>query len=57
MYIERINKHSFEINVEEPIYFNDSFTIEEITLELNSWLEKKIFKNPDQWIWSHNRWK
>ena len=19
--------------------------------------EKKIIKNPDQWIWTHNRWK
>ena len=20
-------------------------------------LEKMILKNPDQWIWTHNRWK
>ena len=57
MYIERINKYSFKIHVEEPIQFNKSDTIEEITLNLNSWLEKKIYQNPSQWIWSHNRWK
>ena len=21
------------------------------------WLEKKIEQSPDQWIWTHNRWK
>ena len=24
---------------------------------VNEILEKMIVKNPDQWIWSHNRWK
>ena len=32
-------------------------TIENITLKLNQIFEKMIIKNPDQWIWSHNRWK
>ena len=32
-------------------------TIEEITLFLNSILEKMILKNPEQWIWTHDRWK
>ena len=31
--------------------------IEEITDELNIELEKMIIQNPEQWIWSHNRWK
>ena len=25
--------------------------------KLNSLLERMILQNPDQWIWSHNRWK
>lgn len=57
MHIERINKYFFKINVENPIYFNEALSIDEITLHLNLWIEKKIKKNPDQWIWSHNRWK
>ena len=57
MHIERVNKYSFIINVDNPMNFNDSLTVEEISLQLNSWLEKKIKKNPSQWIWSHNRWK
>ncbi|MDP6384168.1 MAG: hypothetical protein QF385_13185 [SAR324 cluster bacterium] len=28
-----------------------------MTDELNKILEKMILKKPDQWIWSHNRWK
>ena len=31
--------------------------IEVITLRLNKILEEMILKNPDQWIWTHNRWK
>ena len=37
--------------------FENSQTIENITLKLNQSLEKMIIKNPNQWIWSHNRWK
>ena len=28
-----------------------------LTQHLNAVLEKMILKNPNQWIWSHNRWK
>ena len=28
-----------------------------ITIQINQIIEKMIIKNPDQWIWSHNRWK
>jgi KDO2-lipid IV(A) lauroyltransferase len=40
-----------------PIKFDKNETIEEITSNLNRWLEKMILHNPNQWIWSHNRWK
>ena len=29
----------------------------EITKKLNQVLEKLINENPNQWIWTHNRWK
>ena len=32
-------------------------SVESITLDLNKILEKMIIKNPEQWIWTHNRWK
>ena len=36
---------------------NQNDSIEIISETLNRWLEKKILNNPNQWIWSHNRWK
>ena len=29
----------------------------EVTKKLNQVLEIMIKENPDQWIWTHNRWK
>ena len=57
IYIERINGVYFKMTISKPISFNKESTIEEITLHLNKWLEKMILINPDQWIWSHDRWK
>jgi len=57
IYIERINKLNYKMSVNNPITFNETSTIEGITVDLNNWLEKMIRKNPSQWIWSHDRWK
>ena len=57
IYIERINGVYFKMTVSKPISLDKEFTIEEITLNLNKWLEKMILINPGQWIWSHGRWK
>tara|TARA_S200000501_G_scaffold223543_1_gene209661 strand:- start:669 stop:1532 length:864 start_codon:yes stop_codon:yes gene_type:complete len=57
IYIQRKNDIYFEMNIEDPIYFNEKDDIENITLKLNAWLEKKILINPEQWIWTHNKWK
>tara|TARA_B100000700_G_scaffold139080_1_gene155143 strand:- start:229 stop:1089 length:861 start_codon:yes stop_codon:yes gene_type:complete len=57
IYIERINNIYFKMTVNKPIIYDKITTLEEITLDLNKKLEKMILLNPDQWIWSHNRWK
>ena len=57
VHIERKNKYFFKVNIEQPIKFDETKTLDQITLSLNNWLEKKIIKKEDQWIWSHNRWK
>jgi len=57
IYIERINGVYFKMTINKPISFDKESTIEEITLNLNKWLEKMILINPGQWIWSHGRWK
>ena len=57
IYIERIDKINFKMTINNPIMFEQNLTIEEITEKLNKWLENKILQNPEQWIWSHGRWK
>jgi Kdo2-lipid IVA lauroyltransferase/acyltransferase len=57
IYIERKSNENFMLEIMQPISFDRSNTIENITLKLNQLLEKMIIRNPHQWIWSHNRWK
>ncbi len=57
IYIERLNNINFDIKIKKPIEFSKDASTEEITRDLNIWLEKMILKNPGEWIWSHNRWK
>ena len=57
IYIERINNIDFNITIHNPIKYSEIETVESITHDLNGVLEKMILKNPEQWIWSHNRWK
>jgi KDO2-lipid IV(A) lauroyltransferase len=57
IYIERVNNLYFKITVSKPINFTDGDSIEKITNDLNKVLETMILHKPEQWIWSHNRWK
>tara|TARA_Y100001970_G_scaffold292024_1_gene431576 strand:+ start:3055 stop:3915 length:861 start_codon:yes stop_codon:yes gene_type:complete len=57
IYIERINNLNFKLTINKPIIFSKDSTIESITNDLNHELEKMILSRPEQWIWSHNRWK
>ena len=57
VYIERTGGLKFKISINEPVSFPQSSSVESITDDLNKILEKMIIKKPDQWIWSHNRWK
>ena len=57
VYIERINNINFKLTFDRPIIFDDNLSTKQISSDLNIILEKMILKNPDQWIWSHDRWK
>ena len=57
IYIERKDKINFKLTIHKPLNYLNEDTIETITENLNSLLEKMILENPEQWIWSHNRWK
>jgi len=57
IYIERKKNYFFKMHISKPIKVDSKKTTEDITLFLNKVLEKMILKNPEQWIWSHDRWK
>ena len=57
IYIQRINKHKFQMVINKPIYFSKDESLEYITQQLNYLLEKMILNKPEQWILTHNRWK
>ena len=57
IYIERIKNFNFKLQIYKPITYSKDDTVEAITSNLNKKKKKMILKNPEQWIWSHNRWK
>ena len=57
IYIERIRKYYFKMYVSQPIEIDPKKSQNDISSHLNKILEKMILKNPDQWIWTHDRWK
>ena len=57
VHIERIDDHKFKLKFYDYLEFSKNESIASITIKLNKILEKMIIKNPEQWIWTHNRWK
>jgi len=59
--LKRMNGASFEMTVHQPYEISktgdDDQDTKNITLKINQIIEKMIVKNPEQWLWSHNRWK
>mgnify|MGYP005705540077 FL=1 len=57
VYIERLIDNKFKLKIFENIKFSKNDSIDMITLKLNEILEEMIMMNPEQWIWTHSRWK
>ena len=61
IFLERKKGPNFEMTIHEPYKIektgNDEEDTKNITLKINRVIEKMILTNPNQWIWSHNRWK
>ena len=57
VHVERQRNNDFKIKFFEPVNFSNEESIETITSKLNKILEEMILKSPEQWIWTHNRWK
>tara|TARA_B100000902_G_scaffold88034_1_gene91973 strand:+ start:925 stop:1782 length:858 start_codon:yes stop_codon:yes gene_type:complete len=57
VYIERKSNDKFLIEFQEPIDPGEYENKIKLTEKLNNVLETMIYRNPGQWIWTHNRWK
>ena len=56
VFIERVDEN-FTIQFFDKIIASDFQNKNELTSKLNNILEKMIVDNPNEWIWTHNRWK
>ena len=57
IFIERIKDQNFKIIIKKPIKFEDNESTQSITNKLNRTIEEMILEKPENWIWSHDRWK
>ena len=57
VHIQRLDNLNYKIKINKPLHFKENSSIQYITDQLNMVLEEMIKINPNQWIWSHNRWK
>jgi len=57
VFIERTFENNFKIKFYKEIYPSDQNNKIVLTEKLNKKLENMIIGNPNQWIWTHNRWK
>ena len=57
VFIKRFKNDKFKIEFKKEIDPNNFKNKRELTEKLNKILEKMIIQNPNQWIWTHNRWK
>ncbi len=57
VFIERLENENFNIEFQKRVNPKKFKNKIDLTNELNRILEKMIVRNPNQWIWTHNRWK
>ena len=59
--MERLTHNTFKMTIHKPIEYEKTNKYEEdiynLTLKINKKIEKIILEKPEQWLWSHNRWK
>ena len=55
--IKRENSIEFKIKIKDPLNLDKIDDQYSITKKLNEVLETMIKNNPDQWIWTHDRWR
>ena len=55
--LERVKNKFFRMKIHKPIKNTDYKNKFDLSESLNSKLEDMIKTNPNQWIWTHDRWK
>ena len=57
VFIERTFENNFKIKFFKEIHSGEEDNKIVLTEKLNKVLENMIISNPNEWIWTHNRWK
>ena len=57
VFIERLNEEKFRLKFLSGISASDYKNKFDLSLKLNNILETMITEKPNEWIWTHNRWK
>jgi Kdo2-lipid IVA lauroyltransferase/acyltransferase len=57
VFIERTINNRFRIEFQNEVKGKNFKNKIELTKELNKILENMIVRNPNEWIWTHDRWK
>tara|TARA_B100001250_G_scaffold343853_1_gene312652 strand:- start:113 stop:508 length:396 start_codon:yes stop_codon:yes gene_type:complete len=57
IFIERVNNNFFKMEIYDSILPSNFKNKLDISKKLNTVLEQMVIRNPNQWIWTHNRWK
>ncbi len=57
VFIKRTMKNDFILEFQNKINPRNFSNKVDLSKKLNEVLEKMVIRNPDQWIWTHNRWK
>jgi KDO2-lipid IV(A) lauroyltransferase len=59
--IKRNSNNTFDMEIMSPVRSIDRKNSDKnrlnVSLEINKIIEKMLLTNPNQWIWTHNRWK
>ena len=55
--IKREDEINFSINIKDQLKIDQDDDQYSITRKINIELEKMILNNPNQWIWTHDRWR
>ncbi len=56
VHIQRCKNNTYLLEIDEPLFFDESNAIDDILDLLNNRISNWIRNNPEQWVWFHRRW-